>query len=60
MLRIAVLAAELGAQLPDGAEPLGEHLVVMDRLEVQLAREHEVAVRELVVTIEDGLERDAD
>ena len=36
----------LAAKLADRAPPLGQHVVVVDRLEVDLAREHEVVVRE--------------
>src|SRR5439155_7912556 len=40
---------ELRAQLGDGAVPLGDDVVRVDRLEVELAREQEVAVVELRV-----------
>ena len=43
---------ELAAELADRAEALGEHLVVVDRLEVQLPREDEVVVPEVVDLLE--------
>ena len=53
-------AGELGTQLADRAVALGHDLVRMDRLEVELAREHEVVVREVGELVEDALQRDAD
>ena len=52
-------ARELRAQLADRAVALGNDLVRVDRLEVQLAREHEVGVVELGQLVEHALERDA-
>src|SRR5438093_9316668 len=49
---------ELRAQLTHRATALGEHVVVVDRLEVQLPREDEVAVVERGVAVERLLERD--
>src|SRR6185437_5572839 len=53
-------AVELGAQLRDRAAALGEHVVVVDGLQVDLPREDEVAVVEAGVTLERLLERDTD
>ena len=53
-------AAELGAELADRAPALRDHVVVVDRLEVPLTREHEVAVVEAGHRREQLLERDAD
>src|SRR5207237_4775934 len=53
-------ARKLAAHLADRTESLREHLVVVDRLEVHLAREEEVPVRKRVVTLERRLERDPD
>ena len=39
-------------------EPLGDDVVVVDRLEVALAREHEVPVPERGIRVEEGFERD--
>ena len=47
---------ELAAQLADRAVALREHVVRVDRLEVHLAREDEVAVVESGVRIEDALQ----
>src|SRR5581483_12504345 len=52
-------ARELRPQLPDRAVPLGDDLVRVDRLEVDLARLDEVPVVELRQLVEDALERDA-
>jgi hypothetical protein len=51
---------ELAAKLPDRPEALGEDLMVVDRLEVHLACEHEVIVVELVVSVERALDHEAD
>ena len=45
-------ALETLPQLADGSVPLGEHVVRVDRLEVDLAREDEVAVAESRVRVE--------
>ena len=50
-------ALELASQLADGARALREHVVVVDRLEIDLAREDEVAVVEAGVAVERLLER---
>ena len=52
-------AVELGAQLADRAGALRDHVVPVDRLEVHLLREEEVAVVELAVAVERLLEREA-
>ena len=51
---------ELATQLADRAVALGEDVVVVDRLEVDLARQQEVAVTELGVALECAGEREAD
>src|SRR5207247_8622015 len=50
---------ELRTQLAHRAAALGEHVVVVDRLEVHLAREDEIAVVERGVAVERLLERDS-
>src|SRR5581483_11008377 len=49
---------ELVAQLADGAGALGDDVVPVDRLEVDLLRVHEVPLVELRIAIEAALERD--
>ena len=49
---------QLPAQLADRAEALGENVVVVDRLEVDLAGEHEVVVAELVVGFKRALDHE--
>src|SRR5438105_5744877 len=49
---------ELATEFSDRAEPFREHFVVVNRLEVQLARENEVAVVQGHVALERRLERD--
>src|SRR5207245_7764391 len=58
--RLVRTALELGAQLAGGAVALREHVVRVDRLQVDLTREEEVAVVELRVAAERFGERVAD
>src|SRR5262245_8544589 len=51
---------ELDAQLCDGAEALCEHVVGVDRLEIDLPRVEEVLVVELRKAVERRGERDSD
>ena len=53
-------AAELCADLADGSLPFGEHVVGVDRLEVDLAREDEVAVGQVGHRLERALDREPD
>src|SRR5205823_3700602 len=50
-------AGELAAQLADGSRALGDDVVAVDRLEVQLAREEKIRIVELGVGIEREGER---
>src|SRR3954451_570427 len=60
-VRERMLAArELPAQLADRPEPLGQDVVVVDRLEVDLAGEDEVVVGQLSVALESALHHQAD
>src|SRR5581483_8106783 len=51
---------ELVAQLADGAGALGDDVVPVDRLEVDLLRVHEVPLVELRIAVEDAFEREPD
>ena len=55
MTRECLAVVELGAKLANRSEPFRDHVVVVDRLEVQLPREQEICVVERV-----GLERSAE
>ena len=50
---------ELAPDLADRPVPLGEHVVGVDRLQVDLAREEEVGVVEARIAVDDALEREA-
>src|SRR5207245_9331954 len=58
--RRARAGLEFRAQLADCAEALGENVVRVDRLQVDLSRVDEVLGRELGVALERRGERDAD
>jgi hypothetical protein len=54
--RLAVL--ELRTQLADRPVSFCDHVVRVDGLEVELAREQEIVVVELHIALEHGLQRD--
>ena len=60
MARDRAAALELAADLAHGAEALGDDVVVVDRLQVDLAGEEEVAVDEVGVARERLAERETD
>src|SRR5918994_2356272 len=59
-VRGRLCACQLRAQLAHGAVPLGDHVVRVDRLQVDLAREEEVSIAQCRIGVQHSLQREAD
>src|SRR5918994_3821268 len=59
-VRGRLCACQLRAQLAHDAVPLGDHVVRVDRLQVDLAREEEVSIAQCRIGVQHSLQREAD